>query len=76
MKLITCECACADWDKIGADVKNIPDCVFGGIHWFKNAKKAAEKWRELKIVGFSLPMFTPYYWAVHFKGRHVLNIIK
>jgi len=77
MSVITCDCDCDLWNKIGAPVDKIPECVFGGIHYFKNKRKAAEKWIELKsfyrIVSGSC-FSVPYYWAVHLNGKHILKV--
>lgn len=78
MTIIVSTCGCHDWDQIGARVDEIPDCKFGGIHWFKNARDAMAKWFELDSQpppAWSSGFRDPYYWAVHLNGAHVLNVL-
>ena len=84
MTITSTDCDCHMWDKIGADVGNIPDCHFGGILYYTNKLQAAKKWIELDGKGPLLMakyrartggiLGPPFYWAVHLNGQHILNI--
>ncbi len=75
MTIVAVSCDCKMWDKIGAP-DNIPDAVYGGIHWLTNKEKAVELWRKLEV--FNIPYWInliPYYWAVHLDGKHIVNVL-
>lgn len=73
---VTYECGCIEWwDKIGAPVDLIPDCVFTGVWFFDDERSAVKKWLETRPLKLTAARNGhPYYGAIHVHGRHILDI--